>query len=285
MVSASTPGWPLCREGSPWVLGATAALWVLRAPSPRQPRAGTRPAAPARGRCFAVPCSCPQAYIYIYIHTQRHAYIYIYIHKCIYLDAASCISSPPTSSLPSPSHGRIGGLCPPTPHLISPSPPTCPRSPSTSHKWHRRTDKQMKESRMQTWNQGRRPWLELGSCRCRCAVGAGAGMSLWPPAANTGAGDVQAPRVLRHRARQRRVNRKRRGGGIKIASLVPWCKRGSGDAPGPRSALRGGTAGDHRWRGGSCRVRGDKRRRRKASRRLLPCQTHGYLPLWLSGSW
>ena len=32
-------------------------------------------------------------------------------------------------------------------------------------------------------------------------------------------------------------------------------------------------------------MRGEKRGRRKASGRLLPCQTHGYLPLWLSGSW
>lgn len=204
----------------------------------------------------------------------------------MHLFGCSLLHFLPSHLLPAlPIPRQDGVLCPPPtpPYLPLPSPPTCPSSPSTSHKWHRRIDKQMKESRMQTWDQGRRPWLELGSCCCPCAVGAGAGMSLSPPAGSTGAGDVQAPRVLRHRARQRRVNRKRRGGNKNslVGTLVQAWERGCAGA----SAPRGGTAGDHRWRGGSCRVRGDKRRRRKASRRLLPCQTHGYLPLWLSGSW
>lgn len=70
-------------------------------------------------------------------------HIYIYTQKSIYLDAISCISSPPTSSLPSPSHGRTGVLCPPPPYL--PLPPTYPPLPkSTSHKWHRRIDQRTK---------------------------------------------------------------------------------------------------------------------------------------------
>lgn len=272
MVSASSPGWPLCREGSPWV--PCGCCGCPAHGSPGQGRARQRP----RGAdALLCPALAPKpTYIYIYTHRDMHIYIYIHINAFIWMQP---LAFPPLPPPPCPPHPTAGwGAVPPSNPTLSP-PPTCPSSPSTSHKWHRRIDNQTKESRMQTWDQGRRPWLELGSCCCRCAVGAGAGMSLSPPAVE----DVQAPRVLRHRARQRRVNRKRRGGNKNslVGTLVQAWERGCAGA----SAPRGGTAGDHRWRGGSCRVRGDKRRRRKASRRLLPCQTHGYLPLWLSGSW
>ena len=143
------------------------------------------------GQRFAVPLSPPAPSIF---------------YLCLYRGAASCIPPSPTSSLPSPSYSTTEVLCPPLP------PPRYPRST------HPLRLPRMAPTHRQRHEGGEDANLESGPLRRGCRG--------WGRPPSAGVGRRSRERGWRVRAAPSPAvagepEKKRRGGGIKIASAVP----------------------------------------------------------------
>lgn len=240
MVCAGTPGWPLCRERGPVgarCSGGPAGAAADQPAAPPRREAADAPRSPRVGQRLCCTLLSPRP-AGTSTHTRIRVQGDIPRDVCVCLCGRSLLPFLPCRLL----SGRTGALCPPRtpPHPpLLPAPP--PRSPSASPPRHRRIDDEMKESRMQTWNQGRRPEPEPGSfCSAPAAAAATgvpglgrASLHLLLRGGKTGAGAAQARRVREAPSPAAAGEPEKKGGGNKNSfggTLVQAWERGCAGA-------------------------------------------------------